>query len=158
MATAHRPADPHRPRRLSVWRNPLARGADRLEAAAAVAMAVLWALALPVVATGGTMLWQQVSTVATQQARTLTATVATLDADPPVPGVGVYGVPVQVEAPVAAHWPAPDGTVRSGTVTVGSDTAAAVPRTVRSRSLSGWTPQATRPTRRWTPRLRPSWW
>ena len=124
MATAHRPADPHRPRRLSVWRNPLARGADRLEAAAAVAMAVLWALALPVVATGGTMLWRQVSTVATQQARTLTATVATLDADPPVPGVGVYGVPVQVEAPVAAHWPAPDGTVRSGTVTVGSDTAA----------------------------------
>jgi hypothetical protein len=125
VATAQRPADPHghRGRALSVWRNPLARGPDRLQAAAAVLMAILWALALPVVATGGTMLWHQVSTVATQQARSLTATVATLDADPPVPGIGVYGVPLRVEAPVAAHWPAPDGTVRSGTVTVGSDAA-----------------------------------
>ncbi|MGS0686035.1 Rv1733c family protein [Nakamurella sp. GG22] len=124
MATDHRPADPHRHhgKTLSVWRNPLARGPDRLQAAAAMAVAILWALALPIVATGGSMLWQQVSTVATQQARTLTATVATLDADPPVPGIGVYGVPVKGEAPVAAHWLAPDGTVRSGTVTVGSDT------------------------------------
>ncbi len=58
----------------------------------------------------------------TQQARTLTATVATLDADPPVPAIGVYGVPVTVEAPVASYRLAPERTLRSGTVTVGSDT------------------------------------
>lgn len=106
---------------MAVWGNPMARGPDRLEAAAVLVAVVIWILAVPIVATGGTILWQQVSTDAAQQARTRTKTVATLDAEPPGPVIGAYGVPARVEAAVPAHWLATDGTVRSGSVTVGSD-------------------------------------
>lgn len=123
MATVQRPADPHRRRRLTVaiWGNPLARASDRFEAAAALLAIVLWSLAVPIVATAGTMLWHEVSTAAARQQQQLTQTVAKLDGAAPSPGVGAYGVPFQVQAPVSAHWVAPDGAVRSGTVMVGSD-------------------------------------
>ena len=51
------PARRRRPVWIQVWRNPLARGVDRAEAAVVLILLTLWLVALPIVATVGSVSW-----------------------------------------------------------------------------------------------------
>ena len=69
MSTAHSAAAHDHPRRrrltLDVWRNPLARGADRTEATLLILAIGMWLLAVPVLAAAGSVCWPDVAAAAT---------------------------------------------------------------------------------------------
>jgi hypothetical protein len=111
--------DQGRPRRLSfaVWHNPLARSADRLEAAAVMLVVTVWLICAPVIAVAGSLVWADVSGTAAREQHTRTATTALLTADAPDDVQSAYEVASTERVPLPARWAAVDGTERTGTVT-----------------------------------------
>jgi hypothetical protein len=108
-----------RPHRLTfaVWRNPLARPADRLQAFSLLLAAAIWLIGLPVAAVTGTLIWSDLSATAQDQQHSRTMTTAVLLADAPHFVFTEQGVAISDDVPASARWSAPDGTPRTGTVT-----------------------------------------
>jgi hypothetical protein len=120
MSTAHSPntGDRQRCRRLAlaVWRNPLARGTDRTEAAVVILMFSIWLLALPLAATAGSLYWQDVSALAADQLHTRTQTTATLTENAADFMYSASGNPISGQVLASARWVAPDGSERTGII------------------------------------------
>jgi hypothetical protein len=102
---------------FQVWRNPLARTADRAEASARLLLTVLWLVTLPVALAMGSIAWHQVSATAEFEQRSGSSTVAQLLADPPTIALDDQGVVLGQQLQTPARWLAPDGSVRIGAVT-----------------------------------------
>ncbi|GLY80640.1 Rv1733c family protein [Actinoallomurus iriomotensis] len=105
-------------RRLGLDRNPMRRPADRADTAAAVGLATVFLLLVPLVVMGvGHHLetsWRWAERTETARHR-VTATLLR-DAEPPVGRLGT-AVP---KVPVPARWAAPDGSARFGDLRVPS--------------------------------------
>ena len=120
MSTANPRAtdDRRRLRRLTfaVWGNPLARNADRVEAALVILVVGIWLLALPIVAAAGSLRWPEVSARAMEEQHTRVSTSAVLTANAADFLFSDQGVPISGEVPAPARWVALDGSERTGTV------------------------------------------
>ncbi|RFU20450.1 Rv1733c family protein [Geodermatophilus marinus] len=101
-------------RRLGLVRRPLRRGSDRAEAASWVLLALLLLLTVPVALTAGTLVHEQVRTVAEDQARDRLAVTAVATRDATARVDSAYGGRLLV----AAEWTAPDGRPAEGDVPV----------------------------------------
>lgn len=121
------------------WRNPLARGSDRAEAAFGVIVFVLWLLALPIVATAGSMCWPQIAAVADEEQRARHQTTAVLTTEAADFVFSDHGVPMTSQIPVSARWIAPDGSARSGPINTQSGAKAGDVRTIWVDSTGGVT-------------------
>ena len=121
------------------WRNPLARGSDRAEAAFGVIVFVLWLLALPIVATAGSMCWPQIAAVADEEQRARHQTTAVLTTEAADFVFSDHGVPMTSQIPVSARWIAPDGSARSGPIDTQSGAKAGDVRTIWVDSTGGVT-------------------
>lgn len=102
---------------FAVWRNPLGRPADRVQAGALLLAFGLWVIGLPIAAAMGSLIWSNISVTAEHQQHTRTLISGHLLADAPDFVISDHGIPVTDLVPVAAQWSAPDGTQRTGTVT-----------------------------------------
>lgn len=108
-----------RPRRMTfaVWRNPLARSADRTEAGLLLVAVTLWLIALPIVAVVASIIWSGISETADSQEQTRTNVTAHLLADAPeLYYAAEYGAPVTPAVPISAQWNGQDGRSHIGTV------------------------------------------
>lgn len=100
-----------------VWGNPLARPADRWQAGLRIVLITLWALALPLAATVSSVLVADGLQAIDQSTDNHTQTSAMLMADPAVTTFA-DGAAASVADPVQASWVVPDGTRRSGPISV----------------------------------------
>ena len=120
MSTANPRAtdDRRRLRRLTfaVWGNPLARNADRVEAALVILVVGIWLLALPIVAAAGSIWWPEASATAVEEQHARVSTSAVLTENAADFLFSQSGNPISGQVPVAARWVAPDGSERAGTV------------------------------------------
>jgi hypothetical protein len=111
---------PSRTRRLArllyPGRNPLARGADRAEAAVVVLSVLLAMVLVPVMLTLGSVTYSNLVEQSARQSRGRHETVAVLTQDAPGTSVGTRGETVSGKAKVPARWRLPDGTTRTGLV------------------------------------------
>lgn len=114
MSTQPRPARRRRPFSLRVWRNPLARGIDRAEAAVVLILIAVWLVTLPVVASVASVSWANASAEAAQQQRSLTAVQAIVEQNVQAPIGAGDAMPVWVAAPVS--WTGSDGQLATGVV------------------------------------------
>jgi len=112
-----------RPRRITfaVWRSPLARPADRLQAATLLIAFGLWLIGLPGAAVAGSLIWSDISVTAQEQQQTRTMTSAWLLNEASLSAeqgmiLAEQGVPATDVVPVAARWTAADGSPRTGTI------------------------------------------
>ncbi len=96
--------------------NPLARGADRLEAALLVLAVLAGLMLLPVMLVAGSLTYGSLADTARQEASSRHRTVATLTEDAPESSVGGYGNAFVGQSQVPAEWTLPDGATRSGPV------------------------------------------
>lgn len=117
-----------RPFAVRVWRNPLARGVDRAEAAMVLLLILLGVAALPVVATLVSARWSDAAEKSAAQRRSLTAVVAIVDRSAQVAVGATDGTPVWLPAPVS--WTGPDGRRVSGVTDVPASAVAGSPVTV----------------------------
>ncbi|MGY1708825.1 hypothetical protein ACI8AC_04875 [Geodermatophilus sp. SYSU D00758] len=99
-------------RRLGLGRRPLRRGSDRAEAVSWVLLALLVLLSVPVGLTAGTLVHEQMRTVAEEQARDRLAVTAVATQDATARVDSAYGGRLLV----AAEWTAPDGRPAAGDV------------------------------------------
>jgi len=107
-----------------VWRNPLARSADRWQAGLRVVLITLWLLALPVAATVSSMLVADGLKSIDQAADDHSLVPALLLADAPIVIVFAETAVQSTLVDVQARWIAPDGSDRSGQVRSPSGLAA----------------------------------
>ena len=105
-----------RPISLRVWRNPLARAVDRVEAALVLSLLAIWLVALPVVATVASTRWADASARSAEQLRSLTAVQAIIEQDAQVPIGAADVTPVSITAPVS--WTGPGGQPATGVTDV----------------------------------------
>ncbi len=122
-STPTMPAGGKRPTRrlaLAVWGNPLARPTDRLEATVVIMLTLLWLLTFPIFAVVGSVLGSQATAVAAHQQQDRSRTTAELVQDAPAFVISSQGIPISEQVPAAARWVAPDGSERTGTITVAS--------------------------------------
>jgi hypothetical protein len=103
-----------------VWRNPLARSADRWQAGLRIVLVTLWILALPLAATVSSLQVANGLQAIDQAAGEHTKTSAVLLAASPAVIAYSDGISSSVPVGVQASWVAPDGTSRSGQVTAPS--------------------------------------
>lgn len=116
MSTQPRPVRRRRPLPLRVWRNPLARKIDRVEAAVVLVLAAIWLATLPIIATVGSVRLADATAQSDQQRGSSTAVQAIVEQDVQVP-VGAADAPaLWVAAPV--RWVGPDGRPVTGVVDV----------------------------------------
>lgn len=101
---------------FAVWRNPLARPADRLQAVSLLLALAIWLIGLPVAAVMGSLIWPAVSVNAEDQQHSRTMITGVLLADAPHFVFTEQGVAISDVVQATAKWTAPDGTPRSGTV------------------------------------------
>lgn len=115
--------------RLHVYRNPLVRSSDRLEAALVIGVVLVALLAIPFAAAAGSEAYAAGLRRAAEQTADRHEVTAVLLADAPPVQVRLDGVPVEETVEVHARWVVPGGPVREGVVTVdpGSATSAEVP-------------------------------
>lgn len=116
MSTQPRPTHRRRPLSLRVWRNPLARGIDRVEAAIVLILISLWLVSLPIVATIASVRWADDSARSAEQLRSLTAVQATVQQNVQTPIGSADAAPVLITAPVS--WTGSDGQLATGIVEV----------------------------------------
>jgi hypothetical protein len=99
-----------------VWRNPLARSADRWQAGLRIVLIAVWALALPFAATVSSMLVADDLQSIDQTTGNASPASALLLADVPTVLMFADGVAPARADRVPASWTAPDGTTRTGPV------------------------------------------
>ena len=116
MSSQPRPAWRRRPLSLRVWRNPLARGIDRVEAAVVLILIVGWLVALPIVATVASVRWADAAADAAQQEQSLRSVQATVEQNVQAPIGSSDVAPVWITAPVS--WTGPGGQPATGVVDV----------------------------------------
>lgn len=105
-----------RPLVLRVWRNPLARGVDRTEAALTWILVTVFLLALPILATIASVEWGDLSNKAAADSGSVVSVEATLTSDARYELTGYRSVPTDVTAD--ASWTGRDGLVATGQVDV----------------------------------------
>lgn len=127
MAVEPRPKR-RRPLSLRVWRNPLARGVDRVEAAVVLLLIVLAAAAVPVVAVVASASWSDAAAQSAAERRSLTAVAAIVDRSAQLPVGGTDGAPVWIPAPVS--WTGSDGRRVTGVADVPAAAVAGDPVTI----------------------------
>lgn len=115
MGRQPRPAR-RRPISLRVWRNPLARRSDRVEAALVLILVVVWLVSLPVVATIGSVRWADAVARSADQLRMLTTVQAVVEQTEPVTPGMAGPPPMSIIAPVS--WTGSDGQLATGVVEV----------------------------------------
>jgi hypothetical protein len=103
-------------RRLWPHGNPLARAADRVEAAALLILVLVGLVMTPLAAASGSEAYANQRAVTEQQNRNRQPTTAVLLADPPPLSVTSPGRVVHGRTPAQARWSLPDGSVRTGQV------------------------------------------
>jgi hypothetical protein len=103
-------------RRLWPYRNPLARVADRVEAAALLLVVLVGLLMTPVAAARGSEAYATQRAITDELSRTHRPTTAVLLADPPLLSAVSPGRVVHGKTSVPVRWSLPDGTVRTGQV------------------------------------------
>jgi hypothetical protein len=144
------PARRRRPVWIQVWRNPLARGVDRAEAAVVLILLTLWLVALPIVATVGSVSWADSSARSAEQQRSLASVQAVVEQDAQLPIGAGEATPVWITVPVS--WTGSDGQQATGVAEVAATAAAGdhvtvwldsagriVPAPASSESLAGLT-------------------
>lgn len=97
-------------------RNPLARGADRLQGGLLIAVIALGLLLVPIMLTVGSVTYVGLAEKGEQQARTWHQTVAVLTEDAPAVGADGPGVPAATSSRVMAEWRLPNGATYTGRV------------------------------------------
>lgn len=102
-------------RLLRPGRNPLARGADRVESAAVILFVLLAVVLVPVMLTLGSLTYASLGEQSAQQSRSRYETTAVLTEDAPEATIGTHGE-VRGKTKVAARWQLRDGTIRTGPV------------------------------------------
>jgi len=102
-----------------VWpyRNPLARGVDRLESATLGLVVLAGLLLVPVMLVWGSIVHADMLAAGESQVRTRHAAVATLTEDAPEPDAGGHGNASGGKSMVEAEWRLPDGSTGAGRVT-----------------------------------------
>jgi hypothetical protein len=103
-----------KPLALRVWRSPLARRADRAEAALTWSMLVIWLLALPILATIGSVQWSALQARAASEQGSVVAADAVLTQDARFDPVTYRSTPTGVTA--EATWTGRDGRPATGPV------------------------------------------
>ncbi len=112
---AARPAN-RKPLALRVWRNPLARGADRAEVLLSVGLIIIWLLTLPLFATVGSAVWTTVQSRVVADQRDDVAVDAVVRSDASLAGDTATPSVAQPKAP--ATWLGRNGLPADGLVTV----------------------------------------
>lgn len=111
------------------YRNPVARGSDRVESAMLAVVVVVALLLGPVMLVFGSIVHANLAASGEQQARTRHPAVAVLTQDAPDEGAGGHGSAFVATSSVPATWQKPDGTAAVGRVQAsnGLDAGAKVP-------------------------------
>lgn len=104
-------------RLLRPGRNPLARGADRLEGAVVLGSVLLALVLVPVMLTLGSATYASLAEESVRQTADRYETVAVLTQDAPAVAFGPSGEVVGGRSEVPARWLLPAGAVRTGAVT-----------------------------------------
>lgn len=107
---------------LRVWRNPLARGLDRAEAAVVLLLVAVWLVTLPIVATVGSVRLADASAEAALQRQSETPVQAVVQQSVQLPIGSADAPPLWVTAP--ARWTGADGQPATGVVEVPATAAA----------------------------------
>jgi hypothetical protein len=119
---------PSRTRRLArllyPGRNPLARGADRAEAAVVVLFVLLAMVLVPVMLTLGSLTYSNLAEQSARQHRDRHEAVAVLTEDASATSAGSHGEAVSGRSKVSAWWRLPNGTTRDGLVEADDGTKA----------------------------------
>ncbi|MFJ8914002.1 hypothetical protein [Amycolatopsis sp. NPDC102389] len=103
-------------RRIHLGRNPLARGADRVEAAILVVGVLIALLGVPLAAAAGSEAYATMMARSAVETASRHSTTAFLLEDAPSARVGVDGTPSAETARVPARWALPDGGFREAPV------------------------------------------
>jgi len=94
----------------------LARGVDRAEAAVVLILISLWLVALPIVATVGSVSWADAAARSAEQQRSLASVQGVVEQNAQVPIGAGEATPVWIAAPVS--WTGSDGQQATGIVEV----------------------------------------